>query len=101
MSPDGRRYNPAFAGAIWVDVATHRVLRIDQHTGEMPPGWPYKGVDWVLEYGYVKIEDKTYLLPDRAENMACMSGSGTCTRNVIEFRNYKKFTTESNVKFGQ
>jgi hypothetical protein len=33
--------------------------------------------------------------------MACMSGSGTCTRNVIEFRNYKKFTTESNVKFGQ
>ena len=57
--------------------------------------------DWVLEYGYVKIEDKTYLLPNRAENMACMTGSGTCTRNVIEFRNYKKFTTESNVKFGQ
>jgi hypothetical protein len=101
VSPDGRRYNPAFEGAIWVDRATHRVLRIDQHTGAMPPGWPYKGVDWVLEYGYVKIDDKTYLLPDRAENMACMSGSGMCTRNVIEFRNYKKFTTESNVKFGQ
>jgi hypothetical protein len=101
VAPDGRQYNPAFEGAIWVDQATHRVLRLDQHTLAMPPGWPYKGVDWVLEYGYVKIDDKTYLLPDRAENVACMTGSGTCTRNVIEFRNYKKFTTESNVKFGQ
>jgi hypothetical protein len=101
VSPDDRRYNPAFEGAIWVDQATHRVLRLEQRATGLPPGWPFKGVEGVLEYGYVKIDQKTYLLPDRAENLACMTGSGACTRNVIEFRNYRKFTTESNVKFGQ
>ena len=101
VAPDDRRYNPAYEGAIWVDQATHRVLRLEQRTLGMPPGWPYKGVEWLLEYGYVKIDQKTYLLPDRAENIACMTGSGACTRNVIEFRNYRKFTTESNVTFGR
>ena len=28
-----------------------------------------------------------------------MSGSGACSRNALEFKNYHKFTTESNVKF--
>ncbi len=101
VAPDDRRYNPPYEGAIWVDQDTRRVLRIEQRTSSMPSGWPYKGAECVLEYGYVRIDQKTYLLPDRAENQACMSGSGACTRNVIEFRNYRKFTTESNVKFGQ
>jgi hypothetical protein len=30
-----------------------------------------------------------------------MSGSGACTRNVIEFRNYRKFEAESTVTFGK
>jgi hypothetical protein len=101
VSPDDRRYNPAYEGATWIDQDTHRVLRIEQRTSSLPRDWPFKGVEWVLEYGYVTIDQKTYLLPDRAENVGCMSGSGACTRNVIEFRNYRKFTTESNVKFGQ
>ena len=101
VSPDDRRYNPPYEGAIWVDQDTRRVLRIEQRTVSMPAGWPYKGAECILEYGYVRIEQKTYLLPDRAENQACMSGSGACTRNVIEFRNYRKFTTESSVTFGR
>ncbi|MBS1859692.1 MAG: hypothetical protein JST11_30250 [Acidobacteria bacterium] len=101
VSPDGRRYNPPYEGAIWVDQDTRRVLRIEQRSTSMPPGWPFTGVESALDYGYVRIEAKTYLLPARAENKSCMSGSGACTRNVIEFRNYRKFTTESNVKFGQ
>jgi hypothetical protein len=99
VSPDDRRYNPAYEGAIWVDKDTRRVLRIEQRTSSMPRDWPFKGAECILEYGFVKIDQKTYLLPATAENNACMSGSGTCTRNLIEFRNYRKFTTESNVRF--
>ena len=99
VSPDDRRYNPAFDGAIWVDKDSRRVLRIEQRTSAMPRDWPLKSAECVLEYGYVKIDQKTYLLPATAENVGCMSGSGACTRNLIEFRNYRKFTTESNVRF--
>ncbi len=101
VSPDDRRYNPPYEGAIWVDQETRRVLRIEQRSTSMPPGWPFSGVDSALDYGYFRIEEKTYLLPARGENKSCMSGSGACTRNVIDFRNYRKFTAESNVKFGQ
>jgi hypothetical protein len=101
VSPDQRRYNPPYEGAIWVDKDTRRVLKIEQRTSFMPADWPFRGAETSLEYGFIKIEQKTYLLPARAENVACMSGSGACTRNLIEFRNYRKFTTESNVRFGQ
>ena len=41
------------------------------------------------------------LLPSSSENIGCMSGSGACTRNALEFKNYRKFTTESNITFGK
>jgi len=49
----------------------------------------------------VNIEDKAYLLRLKGENTACFSGSGTCTRNTIEFRNYRKFEAESKITFGK
>ena len=66
-----------------------------------PPGYPFNRAETKLQYGWVKIEQKTYLLPASSENVGCMSGSGACTRNAIEFKNYRKFTTESNITFGK
>jgi hypothetical protein len=37
----------------------------------------------------------------RAEVLSCDRGSNVCDRNVIEFRNYHKFTGESVIKFNQ
>jgi hypothetical protein len=31
--------------------------------------------------------------------LSCLRGSNECQRNVIEFRNYHKFTGESNIEF--
>jgi hypothetical protein len=31
--------------------------------------------------------------------MACFTGSGNCVRNVINFRNYRKFGSDSNIIF--
>jgi hypothetical protein len=99
VSPDDRRYSPAYRGAIWVDKDTHRVLRIEQSTSYIPKEFPFSKAECVLEYAFVKIEQKTYLLPATSENLGCMSGSGSCSRNTIVFRNYRKFTTDSKVKF--
>jgi hypothetical protein len=101
ISPDGRRYDTAFEGAIWIDKDTRRVLRIEQRTTSLPLDFPLVRAESILTYGFVKIENKPYLLPTGSENLACSRGSGACTRNVIEFKNYKKFTAESKVTFGK
>jgi hypothetical protein len=38
-------------------------------------------------------------MPSTAENLACMRGSGTCSKNTIAFKNYRKFTADSKVIF--
>ena len=35
-----------------------------------------------------------------AENLTCVRGTPNCTRNVIDFRNYRKFAGESVITFG-
>jgi hypothetical protein len=99
VSPDGRRHTPAYEGTIWIDRETRRVLRIEQRTSTLPPGFPYSRVECVLDYGFERIDQGAYLLPAASESMACMSGSGACTRNAIQFRNYRKFTADSVIKY--
>jgi hypothetical protein len=101
VSPDGRQYKPAYTGAVWVDKDTRRVLRIEQLATAFPRDFTISRAECKLQYGYARIEQKGYLLPASSENVGCMSGSGACTRNAIEFRNYRKFSTDSNITFGK
>jgi len=99
IAPDGRAEAPPYTGAIWVDKDTHRVLRIEQRTGPLPNDFPYDKAESTLDYDFVRIESKNFLLPVRSENLACQRGSYNCSRNEISFRNYRKFTSDTNIKF--
>jgi hypothetical protein len=101
VSPDGRQYKPAYEGAVWIDRESRRVLRIEQQSTAFPRDFTVSRAECKLQYAWVKIEQKSYLLPSSSENVGCMSGSGACTRNALEFKNYRKFTTESNITFGK
>ena len=101
VAPDGRRYNPAYQGAVWIDRDTRRVLRIEQRTTSMPPDFPLSKAESTVEYGFVRIDQGTYLLPTLSDNLGCFTGSGSCSRNSIQFRNYRKFTTDSSVTFAK
>jgi hypothetical protein len=98
VSPDGRRYNPPYDGSIWVDRDTRRVLRIEQRSTFMPRDYPLSKAESTIEYGFVKIEQGTYLLPVLSENLGCF-GSGSCSRNSITFSKYRKFSADSTVTF--
>ena len=95
--------NPSFRapykGSIWIDKETRRVLRIDQKAQSIPRDFPYDSLESILDYGFVKIENKSYLLPVQNETVACLGVARTCERNVINFRDYRKFTAESSIKF--
>ena len=94
-------YLPAYSGAIWIDPQTARVLRIEMEGKGLPESFPIDHVESVTEYAYVRLGDaQQYLLPVHSENLSCQRGTPYCSRNVIDFRNYHKYTGESSIKFG-
>jgi hypothetical protein len=101
VAPDGRQYSPAYHGAIWVDKDSRRVLKLEQKTTDFPFGSPFSRADCTLEYAFIKIENNTYLLPSSSENIGCVSGAGSCSRNSLVFKSYKKFTADSSITFGK
>jgi len=95
----GSRYRPSYGGAIWIDKETSRVLRIEMSGRSLPRDFALDQVESTVDYDFVLIGDKKYLLPTHSEALSCMRGTSECTRNVIEFRNYKKFGAEANITF--
>ena len=94
-------YMPAYTGSIWVDPQTARVLRIEMEGKGIPESFPIDHVETVTEYAYVRLGDaQQYILPVHSENLSCQRGTPYCSRNVIDFRNYHKYTGESSITFG-
>jgi hypothetical protein len=94
-------YVPAYVGSVWIDPSTSRVLRIEMDAKGFPAEFPLDHVESATDYQYIRLGDlKQYLLPVHAETLSCERNSSYCTRNVIEFRNYHKYTGESTITFG-
>ena len=93
-------YYPAISGSIWVDKQTSRVLRIEQQARSMPLLFPFDTVETATDYDFVRLASpEQFLLPVNAEVLSCVRGSRMCSRNRIEFRNYRKFGATSDITF--
>jgi hypothetical protein len=93
----GQSIFPAYKGSVWIDKKSMRVLRIEMQARSIPEEFPLNTVEWVVDYEFVRIGTAQFLLPVHAENLSCWRGSFTCARNTIDFRNYRKFTSESQI----
>jgi hypothetical protein len=100
VSVGGQLYYPAFRGTIWVDRETSRVLRIEMESRNMPLLFPLSKTEEAVDYEFVRLATaQPFLLPANSEVLSCDQGSPHCTRNRIEFRNYRKFGAESGITF--
>ena len=99
VEANGSRYRPAYGGVIWIDKETSRVLRIEMSARNMPREFPLDQVESTVDYDFVLIGDKKYLLPTHSEALSCERGTSACSRNVIDFRNYKKYSADTNITF--
>jgi hypothetical protein len=96
----GQLYYPAYRGTIWIDKETSRVLRLEEQARNVPPLFPFDTVESATDYDFVRLSTlQPFLLPVDAEVLSCVRSSSHCTRNRIEFRNYRKFGAESDVTF--
>ena len=64
---------------------------------DIPSSFPLREASTVLDYDFVKIGDRTYLLPLRAE--VRMRSEHYLTRNDVEFRQYRKYSADSSITF--
>jgi len=63
---------------------------------QMPQDFPFDKVEMACDYDFVRLGTMTqFLLPVHSENLSCQRGTSNCSRNSIDFRNYKKFGSES------
>jgi hypothetical protein len=96
---DAGAYMPGYSGSVWIDKENYRVLRIEMAAEGMPGSFPLDQVEWAVDYDYVAIGEGRFLLPVHSETLSCERGTNLCSRNVIDFRNYRKFTADSSITF--
>lgn len=85
-----------YRGKVWIDRENPRVLRIEEIATDIPTSFPVTAAMSRIDYDWVTISEKPYLLPIRSE-IELTAGRGVQelqTRNDIRFRNYQKFGSE-------
>ncbi|HWY46366.1 MAG TPA: hypothetical protein VNX70_03225 [Bryobacteraceae bacterium] len=98
----GQYILPAYKGSVWIDKQSAHALRIEMQAKDIPEEFPRISVETAVDFDYITLgTPEKFLLPVHAEVLSCSRGSNECDRNVIEFRNYHKFTGESVIKFNQ
>jgi hypothetical protein len=85
-------------GFFYIDRDSQQVLRINR-TNDLPPDFPVRKASTLLDYDFVTVGGRRFLLPLRAETR--MSTDYILTRNQIEFTDYRKFEGESKITFDQ
>ena len=86
---------------IWLDSKNARTLRIEMQAVEIPKEFLADTTESAVDYELVSLGTQKFLLPVHAEVLTCMRGTSTCDKNVIEFRNYHKFSGESTIQFAK
>jgi hypothetical protein len=88
---------PAYSGRILIDKDTHMVLRVTLNADNIPATFPVKMATTILDYDYVDISGHPFLLPLKSETQ--MSADGVLSRNDTEFRLYRKYSAEAEIKY--
>jgi hypothetical protein len=88
---------PAYRGLVYIDNDTHMVTRVTLEAIEIPADFPIHRADTVLDYDYQEISGHTFLLPLKSSTI--MASSEFLSKNDEEFRVYRKYSTESDIKY--
>jgi hypothetical protein len=95
--PDQQRIITAYQGLVYADPDTGEVSRIKFVAVNIPRTFPVSATTEQLDYDLVDISGQKYVVPLAAK--LYMKGDSGSTRNDIEFRAYRKFGTDFNIKY--
>ena len=85
-----------YHGEVYLDEETHMTLRLTLQA-EIPHGFPIDGIDSTVDYEFVSLGGKQYLLPSHAYVKS--TRGMLVAENHVEFREYRKFQADATVRF--
>jgi len=88
---------PAYRGLVYIDEDTKMVVKIVMTPYDMPSTFPIHDINTSLDYDFETIGDQQYMLP--LKSVLTSKRARQMSKNDIEFRLYRKFGTESTIKF--
>ncbi len=99
LADTGARAVVGSRGRLWIDRELDRVLRFEQIATEIPPDFPITAASSLIDYDWVTINERKYLLPTHSEILLTTRQPKFVlqSRNVVRFRNYQKFGAELKV----
>lgn len=101
MGPGGADRDAIVAGRhgfVYADDEAKMVFRITGEADSIPSEFPVSGVSTVLDYDFTSVSGRRFLLPLRAD--VRLRTVMMQYRNVVEFHDYRKFTSDSTITFG-
>ena len=92
-----RSIRSGYTGLVYLRKESGKVLRIVMEAEGVPASFPMQEARSRLDFDFIEISDESFLLPLKAE--AYIRSGRLLTRNELEFRLYRKFTTEAVITF--
>lgn len=99
LSSSGARTHAGSRGRVWIDRELDRVLRFEQIATEIPGDFPMLGATSLIDYDWVMINERKYLLPTHSIVLFKSRDAQAIVqdRNDIRFRSYQKYGAELKV----
>jgi len=94
---DEQRIITAYKGLVYADENTGEIDRIKFVAIDIPKSFPVNEATEILDYDAVQISGQQYVCPLVARLF--MRADRQSSKNEIEFRDYRKFGTESNITY--
>ena len=88
---------PGYAGLLFVDTDYKTVSRVVMSAEDVPPSFPVQMARTQLDYDFADIAGQQFLLPLRSE-LRMRSGK-QLMKNEVEFRSYKRYGADVQIKF--
>jgi len=94
---DEQRIITAYKGLVYADPNTGEITRIKFVAVDIPKTFPVQEATDILDYDLADINGKQFVVPLSAKLL--MRAGRQNAKNEIEFRNYRKFGTESSITY--
>jgi len=86
-----------FTGLVFIEPKLRQVLKLKVSADGIPKKFPIQKSGVELDYRVQTVGDHEFLLPLKATDWS--DTKNVATKNEAEFRNYRKFSTESKIDF--
>jgi hypothetical protein len=92
---------PAYRGSLKMRPRTQDVVHVELEATDIPRGFPLDRAERSVDFGVVRVGAEQYLLPTTGYWFGCYRNSYYCFLNRVDFRDYRHFKSDSNVRFDE